>query len=131
MERCLPDILVIEETKLTKDYKKELFVMNNYQYPMRRDRDEFGGGLMQYVRKGVVCNPISKYETLNIESTCSELTIKRLIFAVYRPPNSTNLVNFFNELTNSLNSALDKYDNIMVLGDFKHRHQKRASSGSP
>lgn len=61
MERCLLDILVIEETKLNKDYKTELFVMNNYQYPMRRDRDEFGGGLMQYVRKGVVCNRISKY----------------------------------------------------------------------
>ena len=57
-ERCLPDVLVIEETKLNDDFKTELFVMNNYQYLMRRDRNEFGGGIMQYVRKAVVCNRI-------------------------------------------------------------------------
>ena len=27
-ERCLPDVLVIEETKLSKDFKTELFIMN-------------------------------------------------------------------------------------------------------
>ena len=47
MERCLPDILVIEETKLNSDLKTEIFLINNYQRPIRRDRNEFGGGLMQ------------------------------------------------------------------------------------
>lgn len=31
MERCLPDLLVIQETKLTSDFKTESFVVNNYQ----------------------------------------------------------------------------------------------------
>ena len=71
---------------------------------MRCDRNEFGGGLMKYARKGVVCNRIAVYETPNVESICSELTIckKRwIIFAVYRPPDSGNLNNFFNELCSS------------------------------
>ena len=69
-EHCLPDVLVIEETKLNEDFKTELFVMNNYQYPMRRDRNEFGGGIMQYARKGVVCNRITACETQTVESIC-------------------------------------------------------------
>ena len=44
MERCLPDVLVIEETKISSDFKTETFLVNNYQKPMRRDRNEFGGG---------------------------------------------------------------------------------------
>ena len=59
MERCLPDILVVEETKLNSDFKTETFLMNDYQRPIRRDRNEFGGGLMQFIRKGVVCNRVS------------------------------------------------------------------------
>ena len=76
---------------------------------------------MQYVRKGVVCNRITAYETQNVESICSELIISKkrwMIFAVYRPPDSANLASFFNELSNSVNFALERYDNIVVLGDF-------------
>lgn len=43
MERCLPDILVIEETKLNSDFKTEIFLVNNYQKPIRRDINEYGG----------------------------------------------------------------------------------------
>ncbi len=43
MERCLPDILVIEEMKLNADFKTETFQINNYQRPIRCDRNKFGG----------------------------------------------------------------------------------------
>ena len=56
MERCLPDILVIEETKLSSEFKTESLLINNYQKPIRRDRNEFGGGLVQFIRKGMVCD---------------------------------------------------------------------------
>ena len=120
MERCLPDILVIEETKLNSDLKTEIFLINNYQRPIRRDRNEFGGGLMQFVRKGVVCNRVSTFESPNIEIICSELMIckKRwAIFSIYRPPDVSNLEPFFRELSSCLNKALDKYDNVMIMGD--------------
>ena len=39
MERCLLDVLVIEETKINSDFKTDIFLVNNYQKPMRRDRN--------------------------------------------------------------------------------------------
>ena len=77
MERCLPDILVIEETKLNSDFKTESFLINNYQKPIRRDRNEFGGGLMQFVRKGVVCNRASALESHAIEIICSDPMVSK------------------------------------------------------
>ncbi len=120
VERCLPDILVIEETKLNSDFKTEAFLIKNYQKPIRRDRNEFGGGLMQFVRKGVVCNRVSAFESPYIEIICSDLMVckKRwAIFSIYRPPDASNLELFFRELSFFLNSALDKYDNVMIMGD--------------
>ena len=54
MERCLTDVLVIEETKINSDSKTESFLVSNYQKHMRRERNEFGGGFMLYARKSVV-----------------------------------------------------------------------------
>ena len=96
-EKCLPDVLLIEETKLSAEFKTEIFLLNKYQPPMRRDRNEHGGGLMQYARKGVVCNRLTLYETNSLELLCSELMVcmkKWIIFSVYRPPDS-NLDSFF------------------------------------
>ena len=120
MERCLPDILVIEETKLNLDFKTEAFLIKNYQKPIRRDRNEFGGGLMQYVRKGVVCNRVSAFESPYIMIICSDLMVCKkswAIFSIYRPPDASNLELFFRELSFLLNSALDKYENVMIMGD--------------
>ena len=43
MERCLLDISVIEETKLSSVFLTESFLTSNYQKPIRQDRNEFGG----------------------------------------------------------------------------------------
>ena len=52
-----------------------------------------------------------------------------MIFAVYRPPDSSNLNSFFNELSNSVNFALEKYDNIIVFGDFNVDTQNEQHPG--
>ena len=63
--------------KLSSDFKTDTFLANNYQKPMRRDRNEFGGGIMLYVRKGVVCNRVSVLETPSLEPLCSELIVSK------------------------------------------------------
>ena len=75
---------------------------------------------MQFVRKGVVCNRVSTFESPIIEIICSDLMVckKRwAIFSIYRPPDASNLELFFRELSSCLNTALDKYDNVMIMGD--------------
>ena len=74
-EKCLPDVLLIQETKLSAEFRTEIFLLNNYTSPMRRDRNEHGGGLMQYVRRGVVCNRLNVYESTSFEVLCSELIV--------------------------------------------------------
>ena len=57
--------------------------------------------------------------TTSLELLCSELIVckkKWIIFSVYRPPDS-NLDGFFANLSVSLNQALDRYDNVIVMGD--------------
>ena len=54
MERCLPDLLIVIETKLNETFKTETLLVNGYKKPIRRDRTEHGGGIMLYVRRGVV-----------------------------------------------------------------------------
>ena len=95
MERCLPDVLVIGETKISSDFKTETFLVNNYQKPMLRDRNEFGGGIMLYVRKGVVCNRVPVLETPSLELLCFELIVSKrngLSTVFTYPLNPTTLI---------------------------------------
>ena len=43
---------------------------------------------------------------------------KWFISFAYRPPKSSNKTSFFAEITQSLNSAVNKFDNIVLMGDF-------------
>ena len=73
MERCLPDVLVIEETKIDSD----IFLVTNHQKPMPRDRNEYGGGIMLCSRKGEVCNRVPALETPSLELVYSELIVNK------------------------------------------------------
>ena len=104
MEKCLPDIFVIEETKLSSEFKTEFLLVNNYQTPILQDRNGFGGDLMQFIRNGVVCDRVSTFENSEIDCICSELMVckKRwVVFGVYGPPEASNLELFLeNRLLN-------------------------------
>ena len=72
------DYVVISETKLDKSFPNAQLTINNYEIRAKRDRDKHGGGLIEFVRKGLVCKRkglickrLRKYESLNIEVICS------------------------------------------------------------
>ncbi len=112
-------------------FKTDAFLIPHYKTPMRRDRTQFGGGLLQFVREGVICNRLPIYERSSLELICSEFLINKkkwIIFAIYRPPDA-NIDAFFKELSISLNAALDKFDNVVIMGDINidtHNHQNPA-----
>ena len=97
------------------------FKINGYQFPaFRRDTDKHGGGKVVFVKKGLIVNRIKELETNKLETVCLELTIsnkKWFIMYTYRPPNKTNKKVFFDELNQTLDKALNKYDNIFLAGD--------------
>ena len=60
------------------------------------------------------------------------MTIKNkkwVIFSVYRPPLQSNLKEFVTELEKLLNTALSKYDNIVVMGDININIKNNDSYG--
>ena len=80
-----------------------------------------GGSKIVFVKDGLIVNRLTEFESNISETICLELTIsnkKWFIMFVYRPPDEGNKKVFFEELTNTLNKATNKYDNIFVSGDF-------------
>ena len=83
-----------------------------YETRNRRDGNKFGGGAIEYVRRGFICNWFKKFETKSSETICSEIKIVNQIWlriSVYIPPSS-----FFKKLENSVSKAYIKYDKFIV-----------------
>ena len=119
------DIICLDETKLTPDYKTSQFYLEGYVYPpFRRDRvtknkNSFGGGKIVFIKEGLICKRLLDLETKTAETICIELTLnnkKWFIMFGYRPE-SINRDTFFEEMNTTLSKAVNKYDNIMVIGD--------------
>ena len=80
------DYFIISETKLDNSFPNAQLTINNYEIRARRDRDKHRGGLIEFAREGLICKRLRKYESLNIEVICSEVTISNknwVIFSIY------------------------------------------------
>ena len=77
MQKALSDILVVVETKLNNDIPTENLIVENYQTPLRRDRHEHGGGLMQFNRNGFTCDRVQTLESEHLKMICTELNVNK------------------------------------------------------
>ena len=75
--------MITSETKLRKSFLKEQFQVPGYALPCRLDRNQFGGGIVVFVREDIP----PRVHSLNksIESLFTELTFVRKsgFFAVH------------------------------------------------
>ena len=55
------DILTISETELDASFPKTQFYMNGFSKPYRVDRKNKGGGILLYMRRGVISKPIQVF----------------------------------------------------------------------
>lgn len=120
ISKALPDILVLAETKIDESFPTSQFLINEYNVPTRCDRTNFGGGIIEFSRKGIIQKRIKSLELTSFESICSEITVKNVkwfLLSVYRSPISTNIKTFFLELAKTLDIATSRYDNLIVMGD--------------
>ena len=115
------DYFVLSETKLDESFPSNQFNIENYEIRRRKDRDNYGVGLIEYIRKGVLSKNLSEFEMNGTEMICSEITISKkkwFIMSIYRSPVSSNLDHFFDNLISSLNKASKTYENFLLMGDF-------------
>ena len=121
------DILCIDETKLSQEIQTAKFKIEGYQYPpFRRDRESknrnrfsYGGGKMVYLKEGLICKRLTDFETKTAETICLELSLKSkkwFIMFGYRPESIDRNI-FFQEITIAIDKAVNKYENILVIGD--------------
>ena len=94
----LDDYLILSETKIEESFPTSQFNVEGYEIRARRDQDKYVGGLIEFVRRGLICKKLRDYEPKHSECLCSELTFtnnKWICFSIYRPPESSSLSMFF------------------------------------
>ena len=115
------DYFVISETKLDSSFPSTQFHIGDYERSNRRDIGKSGGGLIEFVKKRNNNEKTQDLETNLSETICTEIIISKkrwFCLSMYRPPSSSNVGTFFAELTISLSKAVNKFDNLIVMGDF-------------
>ena len=106
----------------TVDYSfpNQQFSIDGYK-TYRRDRSNFGGGLLFYVNENIPCRELTTQQIdTNFEIIFLEITPrtrKWLVIGLYKPPNQKEEY-FFKNLGIVLNNYLSEYEHIILLGDF-------------
>ena len=99
---CLsPDYQVLSVKKLDDSFPSAQFSLPNNEIRVRRDSDKNGGGLIEFVKKGLICKRLKNFEPRKSECICSEITVSKkkwLCFGNYRLPSHDYLELFFEKL---------------------------------
>ena len=53
-----PEYFVISETKLDDNFPSAQFAIENYEIRGRRDRDGHVGGLIEFIKRGLICKRV-------------------------------------------------------------------------
>ena len=70
------DILIITETKLDKSFPSGQFLLHGYSEPFRLDRNQFGGGLLVFIREDIP-RRILNIKQLTIEAHFIEINLRK------------------------------------------------------
>ena len=67
------DCSILSETKIDESFTTAQFNVEGYEIRARHDRDKYGGGLIKFVRRGLICKRLRDYEPKHSNCLCSEL----------------------------------------------------------
>ena len=107
------------------------FNIEDGEITYRWDKNKFRRGLIEPARRGFICSNAKKLETKSSEIICSEIMIGKMVVnikygsvsSVYRPP-LLHIRTFFEKLENFESKAYIKYDQFIIIGDFKINVEK-------
>ena len=115
------DVFMLSECKLDMSFPDTQFQIANYNNMFRKDRNKSGGGLFFYVNQDLNCKIVNTYNfPTDIEILHLELALtkrKWLILVLYKTPSLRSEI-FISEVTKALTFYSEKYDNILLMGDF-------------
>jgi len=109
-------LISISETKLDETIQDEEIKIQGYNL-IRNDRNRNGGGVACYVREDIHFN-IREELSDEIESIFFDILLPKskpiLVGVLYRPANQFN---FLNKFSDKLNSIMDNFQELYILGD--------------
>ena len=115
------DILAITETKLDESYTTNMLDIEGYSLPYRRDRNVNGGGVLVYVKEGILCRELkTKPSAENLEGIFLEINLRKtkwLFFAGYNNC-KPNIGNFLRSIGPTSDYHMCRLENFILLGDF-------------
>ena len=136
ISKTLPDILVLAETKIDTNFKDAQFFLEKYYQPTIKDCSSTSGGLIEYVRSGIIRKRKPEFELINFESIASEFTFNKqkwLSLAFYRTERNENkmqnIQKFFQNLSEISEEIYKKYDNFILMGDINIDVDNKKSIG--
>ena len=112
------DIMVISQTRLAESFPNGKFKIPGYALPCRLDRNQFGGGIMVFVREDIPSLVLSLNKS--IESLFMELKFRKkkwLLCCTYNP-NRKNIPSHLDLLRRSLHLHSAEYEHFIIVGDF-------------
>ena len=62
------EYFVISEIKLDHSFLSAQFAIENYEIRARRDKDGPGGGLIEFVKRSIICKRVKQFETVICQS---------------------------------------------------------------
>ncbi|MCG8112744.1 MAG: reverse transcriptase domain-containing protein [Candidatus Thiodiazotropha taylori] len=114
-------IFGLSETKLKEHKTTEVFKINGFQTPFRKDNySNGGGGILVYVKNGISVRRREDLETNNVP--CLWLEIRPassksfLVGNMYRPPDSR--VEFNDRFEDFIDNIINEEKEYILLGDF-------------
>ena len=114
------DILVISETKLDDTFPKNQFTLDGYNH-YRIDKNSNSGGIIIFIREDIPCKTLPNTEwPIELEGIFIELNLRKskwLFFAGYNPHKQL-ISQFLHCLGICLDTVINKFDNILLVGDF-------------
>ena len=75
------DIFLVSETKINEPFPENQFKIKGYSRPYRLDRNEYGGGLLLYVRQDIPSKLVRKEK--DYEAFFVEVNLKKQIWLVF------------------------------------------------
>ena len=115
------DVIIIAETKLDKTFPKNQFLIEGFGEPFRLDVTSNRGGLLVYVRHGIIAKelPVPNFPN-DIQVIPIELSIRKqklLLLPIYRHP-SQDQKYFVDAISVNIDKYSAKLENLILIGDF-------------
>ena len=107
------------------------FEIDGYREPFRRDRTQYGGGILIYTKDNIPATVVEQYQLPeDIESIFIELNFRRnkwLLMGTYHPPSQcTNY--YYTEIGKALDVYSNSYDNFLLIGDFNNEKETETNT---